>query len=257
MYGKTVSIIAVCLVFALAGSSGWFYLRTNDLEGRMGDLERTNEELADELSELSKPSTTDLEIIGLPTWITSYGDYCPKVRLVVKNNGISILSIVGILVNGTFVGITPSIVLNPNAETTINITHPTGSFISGAKYEFVACTLVVASSSKHIYEATFFAGAIELVITNVAFTGASGVANNTIVLTVKNTGTTQVTVDAVKVNSLTKTAFSGDLTLAAGDTGKTITVYMGSGSWTNGNAYQIELYDSSGQAVGSTQKNAP
>jgi len=255
MYGKTVTIIAVCLVFALAGSSGWFYLRTSDLESRMGDLERTNEELTEELSELSKPPTTDLEIIGVPTWITYYG-HCPKVRLVVKNNGISILYIVGISVNGTFVGITPSIVLNPNAEAMINITHPTGSFISGAKYEFVACTLAVASSSKNMYEAIFFASAVELVITNVAFSGTSGTANNTIVLTVKNTGTTQVTVDAVRVNSVSKT-FSGTLTLAAGDIGKTITVYMGSGYWSDGGAYQIELYDSSGQAVGSTQQNAP
>ncbi len=103
-----------------------------------------------------------------------------------------------------------------------------------------------------------FMGSSSLTITNVNFTNGSGTLNNTIVLTVKNTGTKQVTVAGVKVNSLTKTAFSGDLTLAAGDTGKTITVYMGNEYvWTDGSAYQIELYDSSGQPVGSTQKNAP
>jgi len=172
----------------------------------------------------------------------------------VKNNGISILSIIGILVNGTFVEITPSIILNPNAETTINITHPTGNFISGTKYEFVARAYVVASSSKHTFEATFSPRG--LLITNVAFRGTSGAANNTIALTVKNGGTTQVTVATIKVNQVVK-AFSGDITLDPGDGGKTITVYMGSNYWSDGNHYQIELYDSSGQAVGGTQQNAP
>ena len=101
-----------------------------------------------------------------------------------------------------------------------------------------------------------FMGSSSITITNVSFGGNSGVANNTIVLTLKNTGTKQVTIATVKVNNYVK-SFTGDTTLDSGATGKTITIYMGTGSWSNGNPYKIELYDSSGQAVGSTQENAP
>ena len=101
-----------------------------------------------------------------------------------------------------------------------------------------------------------FMGTSSVTITNVSFQGTSGQANNTIVLTVKNTGTKQVTISTVKVNNAVK-SFSGTTTLNPGDAGKTITIYMGNDYWSNGNPYKIELYDSSGQAVGSTQQNAP
>ena len=103
-----------------------------------------------------------------------------------------------------------------------------------------------------------FMGTSSLTITNVAFTptDGSGQVNNTIVLTVKNTGTKQVTVSTIKVNQVVKD-FDGDTTLDPGESGRTITIYMGSSYWENGGAYQIELYDSSGQPVGSTTQNAP
>jgi hypothetical protein len=47
------------------------------------------------------------------------------------------------------------------------------------------------------------------------------------------------------------------VTMNPGDNGKFLTVWMGTSYWSNGNTYQIELYDTNGQAVGSTQKNAP
>jgi hypothetical protein len=73
---------------------------------------------------------------------------------------------------------------------------------------------------------------------------------------VKNTGTKQVTVEVVKVNNVVKAA-TGDTTLSPGDAGKTITINMALGPWVNGNPYKIDLYDASGQGVGSTQQNAP
>lgn len=236
MFGKTVSIIAVCLVFALAGSSGWFYLRTNGLESRMGDLERTNEGLTEELNELSKNSTTDLEIVGLPTWITYYDFYCREVRLVVKNNGASILAIVGISVNGTFVEMTPSILLNPNAETTINITHPTGNFIGGAKYEFVARALIVESSSKHTYEATF--PALELRITYIQWGGVSG--SRYINITLENIGTSPVTVNEIWVNNVQKWTTVDIIPL---NEEKVIQVLY---EWIPGQTYEIKVVTSKG-----------
>jgi len=101
-----------------------------------------------------------------------------------------------------------------------------------------------------------FMGSSSVTITNVEFKGLSGVAGNTIVLTMKNTGTKQVILAQVKVNNIVKT-FSGNTTLDAGDTGKTLTISMGTGSWSNGNPYKIDLFDSSGSIVGSTQPTAP
>ncbi|MDI6805128.1 MAG: DUF4352 domain-containing protein [Candidatus Bathyarchaeia archaeon] len=102
---------------------------------------------------------------------------------------------------------------------------------------------------------TGFMGSSSITITNVDFKGNSGEANNTIVLTVKNTGTKQVTIGTIKVNDYVK-VFEGNTTLNSGFTGK-LTIYMGDHPWKNGDPYKIELYDSSGSLVGSTQQNAP
>jgi flagellin-like protein len=99
-----------------------------------------------------------------------------------------------------------------------------------------------------------FMGSSSITITTVSFSGPSGVSNNSIVLTMKNTGTRQVTIATVRVNGAIKT-FSGNITLNPGDTGKTLTIL--SVGWSNGNPYQIQLFDSSNNAVGSTQETAP
>jgi flagellin-like protein len=99
-----------------------------------------------------------------------------------------------------------------------------------------------------------FMGSSSITITNVSFGGTSGQADNTIVLTLKNTGTKQVTIAQVKVNNVVK-SFSGNSTLNPGDTGKTLTI--SAVGWSYGNPYKIDLFDSSGNAVGSTQQNAP
>jgi len=107
-----------------------------------------------------------------------------------------------------------------------------------------------------------FMGSSSITITNVEFTGKSGEANNTIVLTLKNTGTKQVTIGIVKVNNVVESfSDTGNWTvahtLAPGDVNKKMTVTMVTGYWSNGNPYKIDLFDSSGNAVGSTQQNAP
>jgi flagellin-like protein len=103
-----------------------------------------------------------------------------------------------------------------------------------------------------------FMGSSSITITDYSFVGGSGVANNNITITMKNTGTKQVVIANVKVNNAVKT-FSDTFshTLNPGDTGKILTIHMGTGNWTNGNPYKIDLFDSSGSLVGSSQPTAP
>jgi flagellin-like protein len=105
-----------------------------------------------------------------------------------------------------------------------------------------------------------FMGSASITVTNASFTGTTGTANNTIVLTLKNTGTKQVTIATVKVNNVVKPfedAWTVQHTLAPGDSNKQMTIYMDTAYWSNGNPYKIDIYDGSGQGVGSTQQNAP
>ena len=97
----------------------------------------------------------------------------------------------------------------------------------------------------------------ELSITQMTFSGTSGASNNTIVLTVKNTGTSSVTISSVYVNDNSKTfscSFSSNQ-LSAGSSG-TITVYMGSTGWSTGNKYRVVIQSSTGKNVASYEKVA-
>jgi flagellin-like protein len=96
-----------------------------------------------------------------------------------------------------------------------------------------------------------FMGSSSITITDSTFN-----SNSSITLTMKNTGTKQVTLGQVRINNVNVWAnVTGTLQLSAGDAGKTLII--NSYNWTNGNPYKIELYDSSGGGVGSTQQNAP
>jgi archaeal type IV pilus assembly protein PilA len=95
-------------------------------------------------------------------------------------------------------------------------------------------------------------------VTNMVFLGTSNNADNSIVITLSNTGTKAITIQSVKLNSQ---AFTGttvgsgsNLTIAAGETGKTITLDNTVSIWTTGNAYKVDLYDTSGQVVASYQQ---
>lgn len=103
-----------------------------------------------------------------------------------------------------------------------------------------------------------FMGSSSITITNVDF--ATEDTTNYLNITVKNTGTNIVTIATIKVNNggctfcnATATAEPAPLTLNAG----VINYINITKAWTSGNPYKIDLYDSSGQAVGSTQQNAP
>jgi len=96
-----------------------------------------------------------------------------------------------------------------------------------------------------------FMGSSSITITKVSF--PSGTSGTTFNATMKNTGTKMVTVNMVKVNNMEKTFATNPTTLNPG-ANATITITC---DWISGNPYKIELYDSSGQVVGSTQTNAP
>ena len=90
--------------------------------------------------------------------------------------------------------------------------------------------------------------------TSVSITEVEFVPDTTIELDLKNTGTSSVTIATVKVNNKVE-AIPESLTLGSGVIGNlTITL---SNEWVNGNPYKIDLYDASGQVVGSTQETAP
>jgi hypothetical protein len=95
-----------------------------------------------------------------------------------------------------------------------------------------------------------FMGSSSATITNVSF-GGSGA---TVDITMKNTGTKSVTITQIRVNNVAVTIDSSStLTYDAGTSGS-ITLYS---NWVAGNPYKFDLYDSSGQVVGSYQATAP
>ena len=107
-----------------------------------------------------------------------------------------------------------------------------------------------------------FMGSSSLTITNVAFTDVNGVVNNgsgavnnRLVLTLKNSGTKQITIGQIKVNNIVTTFDPTNATVVTGANNVLLTVY--NVGWANGNPYKIDLFDSSGNGVGSYQVNAP
>ena len=82
-------------------------------------------------------------------------------------------------------------------------------------------------------------------ITNAAFNPA-----NVITVSLKNTGTSNVTISSAKVNGVT--AAMAITTVGTGLEGSIDLTH----TWALGNAYKIDLYDSNGQLVGAYQANA-
>ncbi len=99
---------------------------------------------------------------------------------------------------------------------------------------------------------TSFTGTSSLTVTNMQFTDDGA----TIVLTIKNTGTKAVTIDIVKVNNDAAASLDLPLTTDPGDVDVTLTLTGASAAWTAGNPYKVDLYDSTGQVVGSYQATA-
>jgi flagellin-like protein len=81
---------------------------------------------------------------------------------------------------------------------------------------------------------------------------------NQIELAVKNTGTKTVTIASIKVNGAAVATWStdGDEGTASLEPGADFNVTL-TQAWSAGNPYKFDLYDGSGQVVGSYQATAP
>ncbi|MEM3700641.1 MAG: archaellin/type IV pilin N-terminal domain-containing protein [Candidatus Bathyarchaeia archaeon] len=104
-----------------------------------------------------------------------------------------------------------------------------------------------------------FMGSSSITITNVRFEGTTA-GSKYINCTLKNSGTNMVTIASVKINnspvSASDIAFDSTHSsgsYASGATGWVRIKY----DWVAGNPYKIDLYDGSGQVVGSYQATAP
>jgi flagellin-like protein len=85
-------------------------------------------------------------------------------------------------------------------------------------------------------------------ITNAAFSGT-----DVITLTVKNTGTSPVTISTAKVNGDIATITTNPSPIADGTPAASLVLQS---AWSAGNNYKMDLYDSNGQLVGSYQATA-
>lgn len=253
MLRKAVLVLLVCLVSAIAGCASYSYLRINNLENRIDFLDNVNEKSTVELSKLSDLSSSSLEIVGDPVWITPLNYSCTGVRLVVKNNGTSVFSIVGILVNGTFVDLSSThsqlarahapdtnvpLLLFPSAETTLTVTNDNYNFISGEKYQFSVVALIGASSSNCTYEATFPAPELE-------FYTWWGNPAEVLILDLRNIGKSAVTINEIWIDRQYKLDISE--TIAVGEQ-KTIRVQY---DWKSGYTHRIHVVTSKGDEYGS------
>jgi flagellin-like protein len=99
-----------------------------------------------------------------------------------------------------------------------------------------------------------FMGSSSININDVGFEGTDADPANTIDLSLKNTGTNTVTISIVKVNNEVATSSPATLAMDPGDPG---TLTITTAGWEAGNPYKFDLYDSSGQIVGSYQATAP
>jgi len=99
-----------------------------------------------------------------------------------------------------------------------------------------------------------FMGSSSVTITDVTFVTSNSNPTRNIDLAVKNTGTKTVTIATVKVNNAEVT-MNATLSLSPGGTGG-IRLTLDS-NWVPGNPYKFDLFDNSGQIIGSYQETAP
>jgi hypothetical protein len=99
-----------------------------------------------------------------------------------------------------------------------------------------------------------FMGSSSMTVTDMQFTdpATDGLSGTTITLDLKNTGTKSVTITTAKVNN-----DPASITAVTVDSGDEELDFVLTYDWTIGNPYKVDLYDNSGQVVGSYQANAP
>ena len=91
-------------------------------------------------------------------------------------------------------------------------------------------------------------------ITAVEFDESAATLKDLMQLSVKNTGTSSVTIATAKVNGVAALITNTPISLAAGAIA--IPDVELTADWALGNAYKIDLYDASGQLIGAYQATA-
>jgi flagellin-like protein len=99
-----------------------------------------------------------------------------------------------------------------------------------------------------------FMGSSSITVTDMRFTDAAtdGLSGTTITIDLKNTGTKSVTISQAKVNN-----DPASITAVTIDSGDAEADFVITYDWATGNPYKVDLYDGSGQVVGSYQATAP
>jgi flagellin-like protein len=99
-----------------------------------------------------------------------------------------------------------------------------------------------------------FMGSSSITVTDMRFTdpAVDGLSGTTITLDLKNTGTKSVTISQAKVNN-----DPTSMTAVTIDSGEPEADFVITYDWATGNPYKVDLYDGSGQVVGSYQATAP
>ena len=92
-------------------------------------------------------------------------------------------------------------------------------------------------------------------ITNVHFAESSGNVTNSVILTLRNTGTKDVIISVAKINNNVFTTDPATLVLHGDQIGASLIIT--SVGWNSGNQYKFDLYDSSGRVAASYQAVAP
>jgi hypothetical protein len=98
-----------------------------------------------------------------------------------------------------------------------------------------------------------YTGTTVITVDHAQFTGITGQPTNTMILSLKNTGTNKVTIEMIKVNgkSLSFSAASGQNVTYAPTESKDLTV--NNVGWQAGSAYDIEILGDGAQTVGASR----
>ena len=88
----------------------------------------------------------------------------------------------------------------------------------------------------------------EVTVNSVAFMGTSDTADNTIVVTLTNSGTSDLTIASVKLNGNTATSPDTPLPVVSGAQD---TLTISAANWISGNKYSINMFSTDGTLIGS------
>jgi len=228
-------LFGICLVLVVSGVTAWLYVVPKVSEGGDNLTERVNK-IEGRLSEqlVLSDGELDMDMQNITFWITHIGTANVTVSEIRVNN----------VLNSSGPGWEGPKILAPGQVeqfTLFGLTYFAEGFTSDNCHP-----LMVTTTNGN----TFYFDAIvtlappsateELEIEACLFNGTSGDSANTIVLTVRNTGTADLTVDKYKLGSLPD-ATVHDITDVQVAPGAAATVECTNAGWTCGVVYEIYL----------------